>query len=84
MKIKFYIKKKGEANLDDEPRWYDMKDKPMRKNSNTSVTFKSSSNDSQDDGYYEKRKRNSRHSCMLFYFILFDSFVLNFIFSNSK
>ena len=45
----------SEANLEDEPRWYDMKDKPTRKNSNTSVTFKSSSNDSQDS-LNEKRK----------------------------
>ena len=54
----------SEANLEDEPRWYDMKDKPTRKNSNTSVTFKSSSNDSQDS-LNEKRKIGRRHSCML-------------------
>lgn len=53
----------SEANLDDEPRWYDMKDKPTRKNSNTSVTFKSSSNDSQDSLCEKRRKLSSRHSC---------------------
>ncbi|CAF0792708.1 unnamed protein product [Didymodactylos carnosus] len=37
-----------EANLEDEPRWYELRDRQIRKPSTTSVTFKSSSNESQD------------------------------------
>jgi len=45
-----------EANLDDEPRWYELCDKPIRKTSNTSVTFKSSSNDSISKIVTKKKK----------------------------
>jgi len=38
----------NEANLEDEPRWYELRDRQARKPSATSVTFKSSSIDSGD------------------------------------
>lgn len=34
-----------EANLDDEPRWYELRDRQARKSSTTNVTFQSSSNE---------------------------------------
>jgi hypothetical protein len=46
----------SEANLEDEPRWYELRDKPIRKSSLASVTFKSSSNESQDSLYEKKTK----------------------------
>lgn len=48
----------SEANLEDEPRWYELRDRPTRKTSSASVTFKSSSNDSQDS-LCEKKKKAS-------------------------
>ncbi|CAF0956610.1 unnamed protein product [Brachionus calyciflorus] len=45
----------SEANLEDEPRWYELRDKPTRKTSTASVTFKSSSND--EDSSNENKKR---------------------------
>ena len=38
----------NEANLEDEPRWYELRDRQTRKPSATSVTFKSSSAESGD------------------------------------
>ena len=38
----------SEANLDDEPRWYELRDRQTRKPSTSSVTFKSSSIESGD------------------------------------
>ena len=38
----------NEANLEDEPRWYELRDRQTRKPSTTSVTFKSSSVESGD------------------------------------
>ncbi|CAF1150980.1 unnamed protein product [Didymodactylos carnosus] len=38
-----------EANLEDEPRWYELRDRQMRKPSTTSVTFEPSSNEIQDN-----------------------------------
>ena len=38
----------NEANLEDEPRWYELRDRQTRKPSTTSVTFKSSSIESGD------------------------------------
>ncbi len=38
----------SEANLEDEPRWYELRDRQTRKPSTTSVTFKSSSAESGD------------------------------------
>ncbi|CAF0986719.1 unnamed protein product [Rotaria sp. Silwood1] len=40
----------NEANLEDEPRWYELRDRQTRKPSATSVTFKSSSIESADSG----------------------------------
>ncbi len=60
-----------EANLDDEPRWYELTDKPMRKMSNASVTFKSSSSDSlkqlvkTSSLKSTKKKSTKRSNCML-------------------
>ncbi len=50
-----------EANLDDEPRWYELRDKPIRKTSNTSVTFKSSSNDSLGNIVAKKKKTSFKN-----------------------
>ncbi|CAF3449487.1 unnamed protein product [Rotaria socialis] len=38
----------SEANLEDEPRWYELRDRQTRKPSTTSVTFKSSSAESSE------------------------------------
>jgi len=38
----------SEANLEDEPRWYELRDRQTRKPSTSSVTFKSSSAESGD------------------------------------
>ena len=38
----------NEANLEDEPRWYELRDRQTRKPSTSSVTFKSSSAESGD------------------------------------
>ena len=38
----------SEANLEDEPRWYELRDRQTRKPSASSVTFKSSSAESND------------------------------------
>jgi hypothetical protein len=38
----------SEANLEDEPRWYELRDRQTRKPSTSSVTFKSSSAESND------------------------------------
>ncbi|CAF3060393.1 unnamed protein product [Rotaria sp. Silwood2] len=38
----------SEANLEDEPRWYELRDRQTRKPSTTSVTFKSSSAESNE------------------------------------
>lgn len=40
----------NEANLEDEPRWYELRDRQTRKPSTSSVTFKSSSVESADSG----------------------------------
>jgi hypothetical protein len=40
----------SEANLEDEPRWYELRDRQTRKPSTSSVTFKSSSLESGDSG----------------------------------
>ncbi len=61
----------NEANLDDEPRWYELRDKPTRKNSSASVTFKSSSNDSQEsltDRRKCSKKNKSKTFIKYFYF----------------
>ena len=52
----------SEANLEDEPRWYELRDKPTRKHSNASVTFKSSSNDSLKT-VGSKKSKSSKHIC---------------------
>lgn len=40
----------SEASLDDEPRWYELRDRQTRKPSASSVTFKSSSAESAESG----------------------------------
>ncbi|CAM4811563.1 unnamed protein product [Rotaria magnacalcarata] len=40
----------NEVNLEDEPRWYELRDRQTRKPSTSSVTFKSSSIESADSG----------------------------------
>ena len=56
-----------DATLDDEPRWYELRDKPMRKNSNASVTFKSSSNESLRQ-IVSKKKKNAKNRRKFNYF----------------
>lgn len=70
-----------EANLDDEPRWYELTDKPMRKISYASVTFKSSSSESinkfvKTNSLPKKKRFNSS---MLSNLILLDIVVYQFI-----
>ena len=60
----------NEANLEDEPRWYELRDKVNRKNSNASVTFKSSSCDESLESLSEKKKSimsmlSGKHLCKL-------------------
>jgi hypothetical protein len=81
----------SEANLEDEPRWYELRDKPTRKISTASVTFKSSSNESQESLCDKNKKKLSvispaKHMCkhlnkrfrlFFYYYFIFIEFSLS-------